>query len=198
MCPRWTRFLVVRRVGYTNLCERAGWCAETGSDMTGGALSWVAAEFPGAHFATQGVHYVTVCGETVTGDKRDKKSKAKPTPTNYAHNSYLEVRPSDLRGRTAPPVGARRLRASPRCRCAVKGKECWVTGSCRSAVRCWRVRTRSSSRVFSTACPASARLKTLAVRHATDPLCYPTECRLCLMDAASRWIGCLETYHLHF
>ena len=59
--------------------------------MTGGALTWVANKFPGAHYAGHGVRYITVCGKTIIGEKRDKKAKKEPTPTNYAHNSYKEV-----------------------------------------------------------------------------------------------------------
>lgn len=38
-------------------------------DMTGGALTWVDATWPGACFAGQGVRYVAVAGRAVRGDR---------------------------------------------------------------------------------------------------------------------------------
>ena len=50
--------------------------------------------FPGARYADRGVRYVTVCGRTVEGRRRDKRSKEPRTPPAYAHDAYKEVRGS--------------------------------------------------------------------------------------------------------
>jgi hypothetical protein len=61
-------------------------------DRTGGAQSWVHKSFPGARYTDAGVRYVTVCGRTVEGRKRDKGSKELRSLPSYAHDAYKEVR----------------------------------------------------------------------------------------------------------
>ncbi|PSC68432.1 GPI inositol-deacylase PGAP1-like [Micractinium conductrix] len=56
-------------------------------DMTGGALTWVDATWPGACFAGQGVRYVAVAGRAVRGD-RDADRR---TLSGYAAGSYQQV-----------------------------------------------------------------------------------------------------------
>ncbi|KAK9816517.1 hypothetical protein WJX72_001415 [[Myrmecia] bisecta] len=56
-------------------------------DMTGGALTWVHSNWPGACFAEQQVKYVCVAGRTVRGDRAaQRRSLGK-----YAYGSYTQV-----------------------------------------------------------------------------------------------------------
>lgn len=56
-------------------------------DMTGGALTWVDATWPGAFFAGQGVAYVAVAGRAVRGNKEADRR----TLSGYASGSYQQV-----------------------------------------------------------------------------------------------------------
>ncbi|PRW60544.1 alpha beta-hydrolase isoform B [Chlorella sorokiniana] len=61
--------------------------AEKVKDMTGGALTWVNATWPGAAFAEQGVKYVSVAGRAVRGNKEADRR----TLSGYANGSYEQV-----------------------------------------------------------------------------------------------------------
>ncbi|BDA42929.1 hypothetical protein COCOBI_03-8220 [Coccomyxa sp. Obi] len=61
--------------------------AGTGLDTTGGALTWVNLQWPGAHFADRGVEYVCVAGCAVQADKSAPRSSIE----RYAHSSYSQV-----------------------------------------------------------------------------------------------------------
>lgn len=56
-------------------------------DMTGGALTWVNATWPGAAFAGQGVRYVCAGGRAVRGNSEADRQ----TVPGYAHGSYQQV-----------------------------------------------------------------------------------------------------------
>jgi pimeloyl-ACP methyl ester carboxylesterase len=56
-------------------------------DMTGGALTWLDARWPGAHFAGRGVRYIAVAGRAVQGD-RGASSRTLP---GYSHSAYSQV-----------------------------------------------------------------------------------------------------------
>lgn len=56
--------------------------------MTGGALTWTNATWPGAFFAPAGVRYVSVAGRAVRGN-RDADRRTVP---GYAAGSYQQVR----------------------------------------------------------------------------------------------------------
>ncbi|KAL3163092.1 hypothetical protein ABBQ32_009509 [Trebouxia sp. C0010 RCD-2024] len=59
----------------------------SGRDMTGGTLTWLNAQWPGACFKDQGIQYTCVAGHLVAGN-RDCPQR---TLAKYACNSYREV-----------------------------------------------------------------------------------------------------------
>lgn len=59
----------------------------SGRDMTGGTLSWLNRQWPGACFKDQGIKYTCVAGDLVAGNK----DAAKRSLAKYACNSYREV-----------------------------------------------------------------------------------------------------------
>lgn len=74
----------------------------TARDMTGGALTWVSKQYPGAFFSGQGVQYVCVGGRTVRGwrsplpddlswTEKWQRSREPRTVLEYAHDSYKQV-----------------------------------------------------------------------------------------------------------
>ncbi|KAL0041507.1 hypothetical protein WJX79_005714 [Trebouxia sp. C0005] len=58
-----------------------------GRDMTGGTLTWLNTQWPGAFFKDQGIQYTCVAGQLVAGNKE----AANRTLAKYACNSYREV-----------------------------------------------------------------------------------------------------------
>jgi hypothetical protein len=56
--------------------------------MTGGALTWTNATWPGAYFAPRGVRYVAVAGRAVRGDAAADRS----TVPGYSYGAYQQVR----------------------------------------------------------------------------------------------------------
>lgn len=63
-------------------------CPTTGKkDMTGGALTWVHSSWPGAHFASRGLAYVSVASRAVRGDRKAPRGSL----GRYACNAYREV-----------------------------------------------------------------------------------------------------------
>ncbi|EIE24439.1 hypothetical protein COCSUDRAFT_35925 [Coccomyxa subellipsoidea C-169] len=61
--------------------------ATSGRDMTGGALTWVNLQWPGAHFADKGVGYMCVAGCAVQADRHAPRNSIE----RYAHSSYSQV-----------------------------------------------------------------------------------------------------------
>lgn len=59
-------------------------------DMTGGALTWVDANWPGGAFQEAGVKYVAVAGRAVQGCAKEASGKER-TLRGYAHASYMQV-----------------------------------------------------------------------------------------------------------
>ncbi|KAL0050193.1 hypothetical protein WJX82_006141 [Trebouxia sp. C0006] len=58
-----------------------------GRDMTGGTLTWLNTQWPGAFFKDQGIQYTCVAGQLVAGNKE----AAHRSLSKYACNSYREV-----------------------------------------------------------------------------------------------------------
>lgn len=58
-----------------------------GRDMTGGTLTWLNTQWPGAFFKDQGIQYTCVAGQLVAGNRE----AANRSLAKYACNSYREV-----------------------------------------------------------------------------------------------------------